>query len=148
MVLQVSSATARKLNDLAAESGRALDDIVEDALAGYLEEVVALPKRSMAVMRILPAGGLRRSTVTKHSNDCARRVPFDDQVLSKLKDLLVLNWRQKAAARSQLRLAIEDTLDTGLPRVYTPEIYQQKCSTLFEHVYESYPERNGGPYAL
>lgn len=63
------------------------------------------------------------------------------ELLTRLKSLLVLNWRQKSAARSQLKLAIEDTLDTGLPRVYTPEIYQEKCSTLFEHVYESYPER-------
>jgi len=37
---------------------------------------------------------------------------------------LELNWRQKAAARAQLKLAIEDALDTGLPRAYTPEFYQ------------------------
>jgi type I restriction enzyme, R subunit len=61
--------------------------------------------------------------------------------------LLVLNWRQKSAARSQLKLTIEDTLDTGLPRAYTPELYNEKCSALFEHVYESYPERNAGVYA-
>ena len=69
------------------------------------------------------------------------------ELLEKLKQLLVLNWRQKAAARSQLKLTIEDTLDTGLPRAYTPELYNQKCSAVFEHVYESYPERNAGVYA-
>lgn len=69
------------------------------------------------------------------------------ELLAKLKGLLVLNWRQKSTARSQLKLAIEDTLDTGLPRAYTPEIYNQKCSAVFEHVYEAYPERNAGPYA-
>ena len=63
------------------------------------------------------------------------------ELLARLKELLVLNWRQKSAARSQLKLAIEDTLDTGLPRAYTPELYHQKCSAVFEHVYESYPER-------
>jgi type I restriction enzyme R subunit len=68
-------------------------------------------------------------------------------LLSRLKQLLVLNWRQKSAARSTLKLAIEDTLDSGLPRAYTPEIYSHKCSALFEHVYESYPERNSGVYA-
>jgi len=30
------------------------------------------------------------------------------ELLNRLKQLLVLNWRQKAAARSQLKLAIED----------------------------------------
>lgn len=68
-------------------------------------------------------------------------------LLTRLKDLLVLNWRQKSTARSQLKLTIEDTLDMGLPRAYTPELYQQKCSAVFEHVYESYPERNAGVYA-
>jgi type I restriction enzyme, R subunit len=36
-----------------------------------------------------------------------------------------------------VRLAIEDELDDGLPRSYSPELYQQKCSALFEHVFEN-----------
>jgi len=68
-------------------------------------------------------------------------------LLNRLKQLLVLNWRQKSSARAQLKLAIEDLLDTGLPRVYPRELYQQKCSAVFEHVYESYPERDAGVYA-
>ena len=68
-------------------------------------------------------------------------------LLGRLKALLVLNWRQKSAARSALRLAIEDSLDSGLPRAYAPEMYRQKCAAVFEHVYESYPERNAGIYA-
>ena len=44
MVVQVSAETAKKLNDLAASSGRAPEEIVEDALAGYLEEVAAIRK--------------------------------------------------------------------------------------------------------
>lgn len=67
-------------------------------------------------------------------------------LLNRLKQLLVLNWWQKSTARAQLRLAIEDTLDTGLPRAYSPEFYQQKCSAVFEHIYESYPERDGSVY--
>jgi len=68
------------------------------------------------------------------------------ELLSRLKQLLVLNWRQKSAARSTLKLAIEDTLD-ALPAAYDRPLYSQKCSALFEHVYESYPERNAGVYA-
>ena len=69
------------------------------------------------------------------------------ELLNKMKLLLVLNWRQKASARSQIKLAIEDVLESGLPRPYTPDLYRQKCSALFEHVYESYPERDAGVYA-
>jgi len=38
-------------------------------------------------------------------------------------------------------------LDSGLPRPYAPEMYREKCAAVFEHVYESYPERNAGIYA-
>lgn len=70
------------------------------------------------------------------------------ELLARLKALLVLNWRQKSTARSQLKLAIEDVLDTGLPSAYTADLYHQKCAAVFEHVYESYPERNAGVYAV
>ena len=69
------------------------------------------------------------------------------ELLAKLKALLVINWRQKSSARSQLKITIEDVLDTGLPRAFTPELYKQKCSALFEHMYEKYPERDVGVYA-
>ncbi len=68
-------------------------------------------------------------------------------LLDRIKALLVLNWRQKSTARSQLKLTIEDVLDTGLPRAYDKPLYAQKCSALFEHIYESYPERDAGVYA-
>jgi len=74
-----------------------------------------------------------------------KRVARD--MLTRLKDLLVLNWRQKSSARSHLRLAIEDALDTGLPQGYSRELYEQKCSAVFEHTYGSYSERNAGIYS-
>lgn len=44
MEVHVTPETAKKLSDLAASSGRAPEQIVEDALAGYLEEVAAVRK--------------------------------------------------------------------------------------------------------
>ena len=67
-------------------------------------------------------------------------------MLEKLKQLLVLNWRQTVSARSRVKLAIEDLLDQGLPRAYTPDLYKQKCSAVFEHVYEVYGERGASLY--
>ena len=43
--------------------------------------------------------------------------------------------------------AIEDMLDVGLPRAYDKSLYQQKCSALFEHLYESYLERDASVYS-
>jgi type I restriction enzyme R subunit len=59
-------------------------------------------------------------------------------LLERVRQALVLNWRQKAQARARVKVVIEDTLDEGLPRVYTPDLYTAKCSRLFEHVYESF----------
>lgn len=69
------------------------------------------------------------------------------ELLGRIKQLLVLDWRRRTDARSQVRLAIEDMLDSGLPRAYDKSLYEKKCSALFEHVYESYPERDAGVYA-
>jgi type I restriction enzyme R subunit len=83
--------------------------------------------------------------LSAEERDEVKKVAKD--LLSRLEQLLVLNWRQKSAARSALKLTIEDTVDEGLPRAYAPEMYRQKCSAVLEHVYERYPERNEGVYA-
>lgn len=60
------------------------------------------------------------------------------RVLARVLEALPLNWRHKAQARARVKLAIEDTLDQGLPRAYTPEVYTAQCSRLLEHVYERF----------
>jgi len=60
------------------------------------------------------------------------------QLLARLHELLVIGWRQKIQSRSKVKIAIEEILDDGLPRVYDKEMYASKCNTLFEHVFEAY----------
>jgi type I restriction enzyme R subunit len=69
------------------------------------------------------------------------------QLLAKLKGLLVLDWRKRQTSQARVRDAIKDLLDAGLPRAYTPELYQQKCSSVYEHIYESYPQSGESVYA-
>ena len=57
--------------------------------------------------------------------------------------MLVIDRRKKSNARAQLKLSIVDTLNTGPPRAYTLELYQQKCSAIFDHFYESHRQRDG-----
>ena len=59
----------------------------------------------------------------------------------------MLDRRRRSDARARVRLEIEDALDEGLPRVYSSELYQRNVVAVFEHVYESYPERDTGVYA-
>lgn len=68
-------------------------------------------------------------------------------LLGLLNELLVLGWRQKIQSRARVRIAIEDTLDAALPRAYSKEIYQAKCNTLFEHVYEAYQGDGASVYS-
>ncbi len=69
------------------------------------------------------------------------------QLLDRLKELLVIGWRQRVGSRARVRLAIEDALDDGLPRAYTKALYQTKCSAVFEHVYESYQGEGKSVYS-
>jgi hypothetical protein len=39
MEVKLTPETVKKLKDLSAQSGRGTDDLVEDAMAGYLEQV-------------------------------------------------------------------------------------------------------------
>ncbi len=55
--------------------------------------------------------------------------------------------REECVARARVEDTIKDMLDSGLPGAYTKELYGQKCSAVFEHFYESYPEKSSGPYA-
>jgi type I restriction enzyme R subunit len=111
-----------------------LDDEQERHVREHLSE------EELVIFDILTRPALELTTAER---DEVKRVAKD--LLSRLKTLLVLNWRQKSAARSTLKLAIEDTLDT-LPSAYDRPLFAQKCSALFEHVYESYPERNQSVY--
>ena len=90
---------------------------------------------------------LTRPAPDLSKNERAEAKKVAKLLLERVKALLLLNCRQKSTARSQLKLAIEDVLDTGLPRAYAKPLYAQKCSALFEHIYESYPERDAGGYA-
>lgn len=53
------------------------------------------------------------------------------------REKLVIDWRKRQQSRQAVRLHIEQELDT-LPEVYTPELYQEKCDIVYQHVYDSY----------
>lgn len=48
---------------------------------------------------------------------------------------LVLDWRKKQAARADVQVTIKDFLDQ-LPPTYSVEIYNAKCSQVYQYIYE------------
>ena len=69
-----------------------------------------------------------------------------NQVKAAAKDLLevlkreklVLDWRKRQTARADVLHTIHTVLDKELPKSYTPEIFNQKCDFIYQHVYDSY----------
>jgi type I restriction enzyme R subunit len=60
---------------------------------------------------------------------------------------LVLDWKKRQATRAAVLYTIQKVLDDGLPRTYTPELYEQKCGVLYQHVFDSYQGLGKGLYA-
>lgn len=70
------------------------------------------------------------------------------QLLTTLKtEKLVLDWRKRQQARAEVRVTIEKVLDHGLPRAYTPELFEQKTTAIFQHVYDAYYGAGRSAYA-
>ncbi len=59
-------------------------------------------------------------------------------LIDRLKTIIALDWRKRAAGRARVHEAINEILDQGLPPAYTRQVFQAKCAVLFEHVYETY----------
>jgi type I restriction enzyme R subunit len=70
------------------------------------------------------------------------------ELLSTLKaGKLVLDWRKRQQARAEVRVTIEKLLDQGLPRIYTPKLFEQKTTAVFQHVYDAYYGAGRSVYA-
>jgi len=71
------------------------------------------------------------------------------ELLATLKEgKLVLDWRKRQQARADVRVTIETLLDQGLPRAYTPELFEQKTTAVFQHVYDAYYGAGRSAYAV
>ena len=60
---------------------------------------------------------------------------------------LVLDWRKRQQARAEVRVTIEKLLDRGLPKVYTPALFEQKATAVFQHIYDAYYGAGRSVYA-
>lgn len=138
-LIEAYNSGSRNIDDLFRELitlSRALSDEQQRHVREQLSE------EQLTVFDLLTRPGPELSTEEREE---VKKVA--KQLLEKVKAAVVLDWRQKAQARARVRLAIEDVLDDGLPRVYTPELYQQKVGVLFEHVFESYQGEGRSVYS-
>lgn len=50
----------------------------------------------------------------------------------------MLDWKKRQQSRAAVQVAIEAELDRLPEDAYGLEIYREKCSRVFEHVFEAY----------
>jgi type I restriction enzyme, R subunit len=82
--------------------------------------------------------------MTKTEEQQVKKVAKD--LLATLKrERLVLDWKKRQTTRAAVLVTIETVLDQ-LPRVYTPEVYEQKCQSVYQHVFDSYQEQSKSVY--
>ena len=60
------------------------------------------------------------------------------ELLATLKqEKLVLDWRTRQQSRAAVLVTVRDILD-HLPRAYSTEMYDEKCSAVYQHIYDAY----------
>jgi len=92
-----------------------------------------LSEEELALFDLLTRPDLKLTRAEKEEIKAVAR-----ELLDTLKaERLVLDWRKKQQTRAGVQLVIEQILDK-LPSVYTPELYQTKCSAVYQHVYDNY----------
>ena len=106
-------------------------ELSEEEKRGVSEQ---LSEEELAVFDILMKPELEMTAADKKQVKSVAR-----KLLQTLKEAkLVLDWRKKLRTRADVFSTVKTVLD-DLPRIFTPELYQQKCDTVYQHVYDSYP---------
>lgn len=102
-----------------------------------------LDEEELALFDLLTKPQIEMSDVDREKVKATAR-----QLLTTLKaEKLVLDWRKRQQARAEVRVTIEKVLDQGLPRIYTPELFEQKTAAVFQHVYDAYYGGDRSVYA-
>jgi len=106
-------------------------DLSQEERRGVSEQ---LSEEELAVFDLLTKPAVEMSAADRIKVKATAR-----KLLTTLKDAkLVLDWRKKQQSRAAVRVTIEKILDAGLPKAYTPELFEQRSSAVFQHIYEAY----------
>ena len=62
--------------------------------------------------------------------------------------IIVLDWRKHQTTRAVVETTVDETLD-GLPiEAYPKELYREKCSDVFSHIYDNYFDNKQNTFIL
>jgi type I restriction enzyme R subunit len=60
------------------------------------------------------------------------------ELLARIQETLVLEWRQRVVTRARVQLKIQQVLDTELPAAYDKSLFTEKCQAIFAHISAKY----------
>lgn len=118
-------------------------DVMFERLMAFVGELEAEEKRTigenlteeeLAIFDLLTRPDVN---LTDKERETVKRVA--QELLHTLKhEKLVLDWRKHQHTRAAVQNAISVFLDERLPEKYDSDLFEQKCVTLYQHIYESY----------
>jgi len=131
---------AKNVDALFAQLVSFARELSEEEQRGIAEN---LSEEELALLDLLTRPNLK---LTRAEKEDVKKVARE--LLDTLKaERLVLDWRKKQQTRAGVQLTIGQILDK-LPSVYTPELYQTKCSAVYQHVYDNYYGVGKSIYAM
>lgn len=68
-------------------------------------------------------------------------------LLEHVTEKLVLDWRKRQHTRAAVQVAVGKLLDDELPEVYGPDLYDDKVTRVYEHIYASYFDNGESVYS-
>jgi len=124
-------------------SGALNVELMFDKLLAFARELTEEEKRSMAEQlteeELALFDILTKPEPKLTAKDKAQVKKVIRELLDTLKrEKLVLDWRKRQQTRAAVLITIQDSLDRELPRAYTPEIFNQKCDLVYQHIYDCY----------
>ncbi len=106
-----------------------MKDLNEEEKRGVSEN---LTEEELAIFDLLKKPGMTKAETQQV------KLASKNLLIKLTKEKLVLDWRRKQQTRADVQFTIETVLDEMLPKSYPPDLYQQKCNTVYQHVYDSY----------
>jgi type I restriction enzyme R subunit len=139
-MIDAYNAGAQNVDALFAQLVSFAQNLNEEEQRGIAEN---LSEEELAIFDLLTRPDLKLS---KNEQERVRQV--SRQLLDTLKaEYLVLDWRKHQKTRAGVQLAIEEVLDRLPPR-YESDLYQEKCTGVYQHVYDRYFGAGKSVYGL
>ncbi len=82
-------------------------------------------------------------SLTEKDRDQVKKIAHE--LLEKLKEVLVIDWKKRQRTKARVESLIKDVLD-ALPDAYTDEIWPKACEGVYLHVFDKYASEGMSVY--